>query len=228
LWRAGYNKQDGIGAMRVISCAADIEEGLAALAASDARLVPVIQQVGEVPLRRSTTDFAGLASIIVSQQVSKASADAIFGRLRRLVDPLEAETLLAAGEAVMREAGLSAPKQRTLVNIAGAVRAGELDLHALASMPAQEAIGSMTAIKGIGPWTAEIYLLFCAGHADIFPAGDLALQEAARAALSLDKRPADRELREIAGQWSPWRGVASRLLWAYYATLRGGRDAAPA
>ncbi len=186
--------------MRVISCVADIEEGLAALVAADERLAPVCARAGEVPLRRSTTDFAGLASIIVSQQVSKASADAIFSRLRSMVDPLDAATLLEAGEARLREAGLSGPKQRTLVNIARAVDGGELDLQGLALMPAGEAIAAMTAIKGIGPWTAEIYLLFCAGHADIFPAGDLALQEAVRAAFALEKRPADKELRIIAAQ----------------------------
>ncbi|HSO47860.1 MAG TPA: DNA-3-methyladenine glycosylase 2 family protein [Rhizobiaceae bacterium] len=214
--------------MRVISCVADIEEGLAALVAADARLAPVCVQAGEVPLRRSTTDFAGLASIIVSQQVSKASADAIFSRLKAMVDPLDAATLLAAGEARLREAGLSGPKQRTLINIAQAVDGGELDLQGLAFMPAGEAIAAMTAIKGIGPWTAEIYLLFCAGHADILPAGDLAMQEAVRAAFAMEKRPADKELRVNEAQWSPWSGVASRLLWSYYATLRGGRDATPA
>jgi DNA-3-methyladenine glycosylase II len=88
-------------------------------------------------------------------------------------------------------------------------------------------MAAMTAIKGIGPWTAEIYLLFCGGHADIFPAGDLALAEAVRAALKLDERPADRALREIAAAWAPWRGVAARLFWAYYRAIKGGRDALP-
>jgi DNA-3-methyladenine glycosylase II len=85
----------------------------------------------------------------------------------------------------------------------------------------------MTAVRGIGPWTAEIFLLFCGGHPDIFPAGDLALQEAVKVAFGLDDRPGDKQLREIALPWSPWRGVAARLFWAYYRAVKGGRDALP-
>lgn len=213
--------------MRVIRCAGDLEEGASVLATADPLLRPVVEMVGEIPLRLSTPDFAGLASIVVSQQVSKASADAIHARLARLVTPLDAPGLLAASDDTLREAGLSRPKQRTLRAIAEAVHEGELDLAGLCGLDAQEAIATMTRVKGIGPWTAEIYLLFCAGHADIFPAGDLALQEAARVALGLEERPGDTQLRQIAERWSPWRGVASRLLWSYYALLRK-RDATPA
>ncbi len=175
--------------MRTIRSPEDIEFGAKALAAADPALAPAIGLVGDIPLRLSTPDFAGLASIIVSQQVSKASAAAIFARLTRLVDPLDAATMLAAGDETLREAGLSRPKQHTLRAIAHSVSDGELDLSALCTMPADEAVAAMTRIKGIGPWTAEIYLLFCAGHADIFPAGDLALQEAVRVALELEERP---------------------------------------
>ena len=213
--------------MRRISCAEDIEEALGALAIADPRLAAVLEASGEVPLRLSTPDFAGLASIIVSQQVSRASAAAIFGRLAALVDPLDAPNFLAAGEDIMRQAGLSRPKQRALTNAATAIREGELALERLCEMPHDEAMASMTAVKGIGPWTAEIYLLFCAGHADIFPAGDLALQEAVRHAHGLEERPGDRQLREIAEVWSPWRGVAARLFWAYYRSIKDGRDGMP-
>lgn len=213
--------------MRRISCVEDIAEALDALAVADPRLCPVIELSGEVPLRLSTADFRGLASIIVSQQVSRASAEAIFGRLVSLIDPLDAPNFLKAGEDVLREAGLSRPKQRALANAAIAVNEGELDLTRLCELPHDEAMATMIAVKGIGPWTAEIYLLFCAGHADIFPAGDLALQEAVRHAHGLEERPADKQLREIAELWSPWRGVAARLFWAYYKTIKDGRDAMP-
>lgn len=212
--------------MRSIRTESDIAEGLADLARADPRLVPVIAAAGPVPLRLSSADFAGLASIIVSQQVSKASAEAIHGRLVKLLDPLDAPSLMAADDEILRQAGLSRPKQRALRNIASAVCGGELDLQGLCKLPPSGAIAKMTAINGIGPWTAEIYLLFCAGHADIFPAGDLALQEAARVVLGLETRPTDKALREIASAWSPWRGVASRLLWAFYAVEKG-RDATP-
>ncbi|MCB1461897.1 MAG: DNA-3-methyladenine glycosylase 2 family protein [Nitratireductor sp.] len=213
--------------MQVIRTLSDVEAGLSALLEADPQLRRVAAAAGELPLRLSTPDFAGLAGIVISQQVSTSSASAIRGRLVALVDPLDAETLLAVGEEVFREAGLSRPKQRTLVNVAEAITSGMLDLPALATMPAGEAMAAMTAIKGIGPWTAEIYLLFCGGHADIFPAGDLALAEAVRVALELDERPGDKALREIAARWSPWRGVAARLFWAYYRAIKDGREALP-
>ncbi|RWC93400.1 MAG: DNA-3-methyladenine glycosylase 2 family protein, partial [Mesorhizobium sp.] len=178
-----------------------------------------------VPLRLSEPGFRSLASIIVSQQVSRASADAIFGRLVRLLDPLTPEAVLAAGEDIFREAGLSRPKQRGLIAVASAVAEG-LDLHHLCRLDANEAITAMTAVPGIGPWTAECYLLFAAGHPDVFPARDVALQSAVGHALGIDPRPPEKTLIRLAESWSPWRGVASRLFWAYYRETRG-RDAAP-
>jgi DNA-3-methyladenine glycosylase II len=204
----------------------DIEDGLKQLARCDPRLRPVIERAGEVPLRLSEPGFAGLAGIIVSQQVSKASADAIFSRMRQHVVPLEPSAFLEAGEEVWRTIGLSRPKQRTLAGVSNAIGRGELDLSSVCELPVEEAISRMTSVKGIGPWTAEVYLLFCAGHADVFPAGDLALQEAIRIALALDDRPDHGLARELAAQWSPWRGVAARLLWAYYAVEKR-RDAMP-
>ena len=205
----------------------DIKEGLEWLCHTDLRLAEVIAVTKDVPLRLRTPGFAGLSSIIISQQVSRASAEAIYGRLTGLVDPLEADGLLAADESIFRRAGLSRPKQRALLAAANAVTRGDLDLHRICRLDASEAMAAMCAVKGIGPWTAEIYLMFCAGHGDIFPAGDLALQEAARVALGGSKRPSERELRESAAAWSPWRSVAARLLWAYYRDLKSGRDVLP-
>lgn len=212
--------------MRRIAGPHHIVEGLDALARIDPRLVAVIAAAGDVPLRLSPAGFASLASIVVSQQVSRASADAIMARLTALVDPLDAAGILAAGEDVFRAAGLSRPKQRTLVALARAVADDGLDLAMLATLDPGEAMARLTALPGIGPWTAEVYLLFCAGHPDVFPAGDVALQSAVAHALGMDPRPAPRALYAIAQAWAPWRGVAARLFWAYYREMRG-RDAAP-
>jgi DNA-3-methyladenine glycosylase II len=211
--------------MQRIATLDDISQGLDALCMLDPRLEKVRGMAGEVPLRLSEPGFRSLASIIVSQQVSRASADAIFGRLTKLVDPLTPQAILAAGEDIFRQAGLSRPKQRGLVAVAQAVADG-LDLDHLCLLDAAEAIAAMTQVPGIGPWTAEVYLLFAAGHPDIFPAKDVALQSAVGHALGIDPRPPEKTLIQLAESWSPWRGVASRLFWAYYRETRG-RDAAP-
>jgi DNA-3-methyladenine glycosylase II len=212
--------------MRRIRSIDDISDGLDELCVIDPRLVDVRAAAGEVPLRLIEPGFESLASIIVSQQVSRASADAIFGRLTRLVDPLTPQGLLSAGEDIFREAGLSRPKQKTLLAIARAVADG-LDLHHLCSLEAGDAVGLMTSISGIGPWTAECYLLFSAGHPDVFPARDVALQAAVGHAFGLESRPGEKALIALAESWTPWRGVASRLFWAYYREWKG-REAAPA
>lgn len=212
--------------MRRIEDISDIEAGLVALMAADPRLTAVREKAGDVPLRLTEPGFASLASIIVSQQVSRASADAIFGRFSRLLDPLTAQAVIEADPDVFRQAGLSRPKQRTLLAVAAAVRDG-LDLTHLCTLPGEDAIRTLTAVPGIGPWTAEVYLMFCAGHPDVFPARDVALQSAVGHALGMKTRPGEKALIAIAESWSPWRGVAARLFWAYYRETRG-RDAAPA
>jgi DNA-3-methyladenine glycosylase II len=203
----------------------DVKRGLDELVAIDPYLEKIRGLAGEVPLRLSEPGFRSLASIVISQQVSRASADAIFGRLVRLVDPLTPQAVLAADERVFREAGLSRPKQRGLVAVAQAVADG-LDLHRLCTLEAQEAMSLLTAVPGIGPWTAEVYLLFAAGHPDIFPARDVALQTAVGHALGIEPRPPEKALIAIAESWSPWRGIAARLFWAYYRELKG-REAVP-
>lgn len=211
--------------MRRILTLDDMAEGLGALQALDPRLAAVVERTGTVPLRLAEPGFASLAAIITSQQISRASADAIWGRLTRLIDPLTAEAVLGAGEDAFREAGLSRPKQRTLLALAAAVGEG-LDLEALAWLDAPEAMARLTGVPGIGPWTAQVYLLFAAGHPDVFPAKDVALQSAVGHALGIEPRPGDRALAALAESWSPWRGVAAHLFWAYYRETRG-RDAAP-
>lgn len=205
--------------MRIIDCEADIDEGLAYLARRDRRLRKVIRFAGPVPLRRRPAGFAGLARIVVGQQLSIASAEAIWGRLADTLGDCSPEAIAAVSDQRLRTAGLSAAKIRTLRAAAAACRDG-LDLVALADLPAEDAHGRLTSVKGIGPWTADIYLLFCLGHADVFPAGDLALRHAVADALgTAPPLPID-EAAEVAARWSPWRGVAARLFWAYYRARR--------
>ncbi len=213
--------------MQRIDTIADVIAGLDALCAADERLVGVRAAAGDVPLRRTDPGFASLVSIIVSQQVSRASADAILGRLVKLADPLTAETIHSADDELFRLAGLSRPKQRTLRALARAIVDDGLDLEALCRCERDDAIRALTAIHGIGIWTAEIYLLFSAGHPDIFPARDIALQAAVAHALGLAQRPDERQLIEMAESWTPNRGVAARLFWAYYQQMKG-REGAPA
>lgn len=211
--------------MRRIATFEDISRGIEALCVLDPRLQKLRGLAGEVPLRLSEPGFRSLASIMVSQQVSRASAEAIFGRLTSLLDPLTPEAILAAGDDMFRQAGLSRPKQSGLIAVARAVADG-LDLTHLCSLEADEAMALLTAVPGIGPWTAQVYLLFAAGHPDIFPARDVALQSAVGQAFGIDPRPPEKALIGIAESWSPWRGVAARLFWAYYRETRG-RDAVP-
>lgn len=212
--------------MQRIETLAHIVEGLDALCLIDPRLAAVRALAGDVPLRLSQPGFASLASIIVAQQVSRASADAIFGRLQALVDPLTAEGILAGGAEAMRRAGLSRPKQRTLTAIADAVVNARFDLDGVCRLEAHAALASMTALHGVGPWTAEVYLLFAGGHPDLFPSRDVALQSAVGQAFGMSERPAAKQLANMAEAWRPWRGVAARLFWAYYRETRG-RDAVP-
>jgi len=212
--------------MRRIDTLSDIEAGLEALVLADARLGDIRSRSHAVPLRRSEPGFESLASIIVAQQVSTASASAIWARFQQVINPITPQAYIAGGEEAWRFAGLSRPKQRTLLALSEALAAGSIDLHGLCDLPAEEAISMLTAIKGIGPWTAEVYLLFAAGHPDVFPAGDVALQAAVGHAFAHETRPDAAALRLLAEDWAPWRGVAARLFWAYYAAIKG-REAAP-
>lgn len=214
--------------MRRIDTDDDIAHGLSALLAADPRLIPVAAVAGPVPLRRRPPGFDGLARIVCGQQLSVASAAAIWGRVEAHGAPLTAERFLTIEDAAWRATGLSAGKLKTLRAVAIAETEGRLSCAALAEHPAEEATAALTALPGIGPWTAEIYLLFCAGHPDIWPGGDLALQVALAEAFDLADRPKDKAARALAEAWSPWRGIAARLMWAYYGARRAGRQAQPA
>lgn len=179
---------------------------------------------GPPPLRLRPPGFEGLVFIILSQQVSVASATAIAARLRANIAPLTPAAIAAASDDLLRVCGLSAPKMRTLRALSAAIVSGNLILDALSRMGPAQAHDALVAVKGIGPWTADIFLLFCLGHPDAWPAGDLAMQEAARIALKLEARPDTRALEAIGERWRPHRGVAARLLWAYYRAVKQGRE----
>ncbi|KWT66239.1 DNA-3-methyladenine glycosylase II [Hyphomicrobium sulfonivorans] len=171
---------------------------------------------GDPPLRDYRPGFAGLARIVVGQQVSLAAAQAIWGRLELASAPVVTpQTFLLLNDDDLRQVGLSRGKVKTLRGIATAIADG-FDLDALSRKPEDELHATLTALPGVGPWSAEIYMLFCLGRADAFAAGDLALQISACAALGLENRPNRDELLTIAERWKPWRGVAAHLLWAYY------------
>ncbi|THK35274.1 DNA-3-methyladenine glycosylase 2 family protein [Ensifer sp. MPMI2T] len=203
--------------MRIIRTHEDIEAGLAGLVMLDARLEHVVAKAGPVPLRRTDPGYRGLANIIVSQMVSKASAAAIWRRMEDSLGEISPAAVLSLGDEDCRQFGLSRAKADTLRRVAAAAAAGEIDLDAICNAEAAVAIHELTAIKGVGRWTAEVYLLFCAGHPDVFPSGDVALQNAISHALEFDLRPTAAEIDSLATSWSPWRSVAARLFWAYYA-----------
>jgi DNA-3-methyladenine glycosylase II len=205
---------------------AALARGLRALTRRDPLTRALVAGGARPPLRKRDPGFQGLAGIIVSQQLSTASAAAIWSRLLARFPALSPGDLAAATDADLRAVGLSAPKMRALRAVAAAVAEDRLPLGGLGERGADEAHALLTAVKGIGPWTADVYLLFCLGHADAFPAGDLALQEAARLALGLAARPTEAELRAVAERWRPWRGVAAGVLWAYY-RLAKAREGAP-
>jgi DNA-3-methyladenine glycosylase II len=204
----------------------DLETGLAALTQAEPRFATLIAQAGRPPLRRRSGGFAGLASTVVSQQLSTASAGAIWGRLAAAFDPVEPEAIIRARTDRLKRIGLSRPKIRALKEIARAVAHGDLKLATLGDIDADAAHAALTAVHGIGPWTADIYLLASLGHADAWPAGDLALQEAVRLAFGLKTRPTTKEMGPLAEPWRPWRAVAARVLWTYYRAVKG-REGAP-
>jgi DNA-3-methyladenine glycosylase II len=205
---------------------ADLDAALTALGQADPRFVALMATAGRPTLRRRSDGFAGLAATVVSQQLSTASAGAIWARLAAAFDPFEPAAIIAARAPKLARTGLSRPKIKALKEIARAIARGKLPLASLADSPADAAHAALTAVHGIGPWTADIYLLSCLGHADAWPAGDLALQEAARLAFGLRARPSAKEMAALAEPWRPLRAVAARVLWTYYRTVKG-REGAP-
>jgi DNA-3-methyladenine glycosylase II len=191
-----------------LDCVAEGADWLAAREPGFARALPL---VGQLPLRREEDGFAALLRAIVGQQVSVASARAIWARLEAL-GLTQVTVMAAARDEDLRAAGLSRQKAR----YGRALAQAGIDFNALRGVPDAEVVQTLVAVPGIGVWTAEIYAMFALGRADVFAPGDLALQEAARMLFGLQARPSDKTLRVMAEAWSPWRSVAARILWAYY------------
>lgn len=192
-----------------------LEEGAAWLSAREPRFAYALVRTGELPLRLRPDGFGALLDAIISQQVSVASARAIRARIEAagLMDP---GALAQASDEELRACGLSRQKAR----YGRALAAAGIDYEGLRVATADQVVERLIVVPGIGRWTAEIYAMFSLGHADVFAPADLALQEAARGLFDLPARPSERELRRMAEDWSPWRSVAARTLWAYYHVMK--------
>jgi DNA-3-methyladenine glycosylase II len=198
----------------------DLEDAVHALVRLDPRLKPVFKLTGMPALRRREPGFAGLAAIVCGQQLSVKSASAIWGRFAAAFDPLHHDAVRRARADRLGRLGLSAAKIKTLKNLARELATERLNLDVLAEEDADAAHHTLTALHGIGPWTADVYLLFCLGHGDAWPAGDLAVQEAVKVGLGLRMRPTPKQMAPLAEPWRPLRGAAAHLWWAYYRVMK--------
>ena len=210
----------------IIHTQADLDTAVGLLIKQDPRWQPVFETTGFPEIRRREGGYAGLCAIVCGQQVSTAAAAAIRARLFAAFEPFHHDTVRLARSEKLARLGLSRPKIRAVKEIGKAIARKHIDLDEVATMDADVAHAALIALHGIGPWTADIYLLFCLGNADAWPAGDLALQEAARIAFGLKTRPDTKAMAKLAEGWRPWRGVAAHLLWAYYHVVKR-REGAP-
>src|SRR6267154_3730559 len=199
---------------------ADLDNAVHALVRQDPRLKAILDRTGMPALRQREPGFAGLAAIITGQQVSTASAAAIWGRVSAAFDPFHHDMLRKARADRLGRLGLSAAKIKTLKSLAREIASERLNLDVLANEDADAAHHTLTALHGIGPWTADVYLLFCLGHGDAWPAGDLAVQEAVKIGLGLKTRPTPKQMAPLAEPWRPMRGAAAHLWWSYYRALK--------
>src|SRR4051795_10204814 len=203
-----------------LSSQSDLEDAIHALVEQDTRLKPILELTGMPALRQREPGFAGLAHIVCGQQVSTASAAAIWGRLSAAFDPFDHSAIRKARTDRLGRLGLSGAKIKTLKNIARELHLERLNLDVLAEEDADAAHNTLTKLHGIGPWTADVYLLFCLGHGDAWPAGDVAVQEAVKVGLGLATRPTPKQMAPLAEPWRPLRGAAAHLWWAYYKVLK--------
>ncbi len=197
-----------------------LREAAGELGERDARLRGILARHGFPPLWACEPGFPTLVHIILEQQVSLASARAAFTRLQQVASPLAPERFLELDDATLKAAGFSRQKTRYARELARAVVSGSLDLVRLPQLDDDAVRAELTAVKGIGRWTADIYLLMALGRPDVWPSGDLALAAAARRALDLPSLPSGAELHAQAEAWRPWRSVAARILWHAYLSER--------
>lgn len=202
--------------MRIIEGEADVAEGAAWLTAQHPCFAEILPQITPLPLRLRPDGFGQLLGAIMGQQVSTASAAAIIAKLDA-AGLLDEAAVAGASVEELRGCGLSRQKVRYAHELARA----QIDYAALRKTDSATVVKTLTTVPGIGAWTAEIYAMFSLGHADVFAPGDLALQIAAQEMLGLAARPSEKELRVLAQDWSPWRSVAARALFAYYRVIKG-------
>ncbi|MEJ0019650.1 MAG: DNA-3-methyladenine glycosylase 2 family protein [Acetobacteraceae bacterium] len=200
---------------------AEARAALDCLIASDPDLAGIEASAGPLPWRTRAPGFPGLLQAIVAQQISNQAAAAIWGRLRAVGGALEPAGLLGLSDEVLRAAGLSRPKVAHVRSLAAAFLDGRLDTAAIAAMDDEAAVATIAAVRGLGRWTAEVYLLFALGRCDVFPAGDIALAGAVAHLKKLDTRPGPVALRAMADVWRPSRALAARLLWHHWRHVTG-------
>lgn len=186
------------------------------LASRDETLARILVTHGAPPMWRRATGFSTLVHIILEQQVSLKSAKAMLLRLQSKIDPFTPEQFALLGDPYLRGLGVTRQKSAYLLHLSSSIISGELSFTKLSRMPDEEIRQRLTRIKGIGSWSADVYLLMAMRRADIWPAGDLALAVAAKELWSLEKRPTPDELEQIAEKWRPYRAVAARMLWQHY------------
>jgi len=199
----------------------DVSKACSELAARDPALKLALDAIEAPLIRRRAKGFAGLFRIIVEQQVSVASAKAIWARVRAGVQPMSAKTVLALGEEKLKGLGLTRQKAHYVTCLAQSIRVRQINFTCLGELPNEEASALLQSVKGVGPWSAGIYLLFCEGRVDIWPPGDIALEHSYGYAAGLAAKPSSATLNEIADEWAPYRGLAAHILWTYYARVKG-------
>jgi DNA-3-methyladenine glycosylase II len=207
--------------MRTLDYDTDIEAAVASLLKLEPHFARVTAIHGQPPLRRANSGLDGLLRIITDQLISRQAGVAIWRRIEAKLAPFEPLAISRKREASLMRLGLSAAKARSFKAVASAVADGRLDFTVLSKASDAKVLTTLTAITGIGPWTADIFLLTAMGRADAWPAGDLALQVAAQHLFGLRARPNAKELTQMAQAWRPWRSVAARLLWSHYRGLKG-------
>jgi DNA-3-methyladenine glycosylase II len=187
----------------------------------DPDLARIEREAGPLPWRTREPGFSGFLSAIVGQQISNQAAAAIWRRVCAVEGCQTPDGLLALTDETLRAAGLSRPKVSHARAVAEAFRAGILTTETLAALDDETAVATISSVRGLGPWSAEVYLLFALERADVFPAGDLALQASLANLKSLPARPTAKALRELAAPWAPHRALGARLLWHWWRFVTG-------
>lgn len=196
----------------------------ALLADADEDFARILEAYGPPPLWGRDPGFVTLLRIILEQQVSLISADAMYRRLVKRINPLTAQNVLRTGAPFLRSFGITRQKASYFVNVAEAIDSGQLKLDTLGNFNDDVVMEKLTSIKGIGPWTARIYLLMALRRPDVWPVGDVALATAFKNLKGLKTRPTQPELNDIAKTWQPHRATAARLLWHYYLSEKSRQE----